>query len=89
MEQFTLLYPPGSLAKSTSRQTSLTSSARHDLRVDQIIVAFSDNRVHQKEISGIFTQVIGEPQVIRYRQDILADLLSTPALVDRFFLTLL
>jgi DNA mismatch repair protein MutS len=80
---FDLLYPPGGRRKSQEATVELTSSAWHDLGIDQLVVAFSGNRGHQQEIRNIFSQIVRDAEVIRYRQDVIEDLLDHQSLADR------
>ncbi len=80
--EINLLYP-GDLMDSHNSPVTLTPSAWHDLGIDQLVAAFSHNKEHQREIAGVLSELLLEPQVIHYRQDILVDLLQTPALVER------
>jgi hypothetical protein len=83
-DNFSLLYPPGESSKFQDITSELTSAAWHDLGIEQVLAAFTGNQDHQKAIREIFARLVRDPQVIRYRQDILADLLGNPDLVDRF-----
>ncbi len=84
-----LLYLGGVMRQSDS-ELALTPSAWHDLGIERIVAAFSQNKEHQKEIAGVISKILHDPQVIHYRQDILVDLLQNPVLVerlaDRFFI---
>jgi hypothetical protein len=84
MVTFSLLYPPGTSSNSQDSSSRLHTTAWHDLGIDQAIAAFTGNKDHQKEIQGIFSRMNQDPEVILYRQDIIVDLLSIPALVDGF-----
>lgn len=83
LRTISLLYPHGSYPGLKESSSRLSPAAWHDLGIDQIVVAFTENRGHQTEITNIFSELVQDPLVIRYRQDILADLLNNPALVDR------
>ncbi len=78
-----LLFPKSGLSTSPDLSFELDPSAWHDLGIDQILAAFTPNTDHQKEIQRYFAQLIRDPQVIRYRQDVLNDLLYNPELVKR------
>jgi DNA mismatch repair protein MutS len=80
---FDLLYPPGESLKNQDASSVLTTSAWHDLGIDQLVIAFSANRSHQQEIRTVFSRIVRDPRVIRYRQAILDDLLRNQDLVDR------
>ncbi len=81
--KFNLLYPEGSLSEVDDLASTLTDSAWHDLGIDQVVAAFTPNRDHQRDIQQIFAQVVRDPETIRYRQDILEDLLHHPGLVEQ------
>jgi DNA mismatch repair protein MutS len=76
-----LLEPPSSTFRDSP--ATLTQSAWHDLGIDQIVAKFTENQAHRKEISDVFSEVIRDPLVIRYRQDILEDFLQNSTLVER------
>ncbi len=78
-----LLFPRGPSSTSPDLYTELDPSAWHDLGIEQIVAAFANNRDHQKEIQQFFTRLVQDPEVIRYRLDILDDLLRSPELVER------
>ena len=80
---FDLLYPPGVIYKHQDASSGLTTSAWHDLGIEQVMAAFSGNRRHQQESKNIFNRLIHDPQVIRYRQDVIEDLLRNQTLVDK------
>ncbi len=82
-ENFNLLYPAGISMKLQDFSSRLTSAAWHDLGMEQILPAFTGNQDHQKMIADVLSLLIHDPEVIRYRQEILADLLCHPKLVDR------
>ncbi len=80
---FDLLYPCGWMPKDTHTSSALSASAWHDLGIDLLVAAFSGNRSHQQEIRTVFSQIIRDPQVIRYRQDVLEDMLCNSDLVEK------
>lgn len=83
LEKFSLLYPPSITAKERDGSCELTPAAWHDLGLEQILSAFTGNRDYQKDIQEIFTLLINDPEVIRYRQDIIDDLSGNSILVER------
>lgn len=80
---FTLLYPPGLSRNPQDISCELDPAAHHDLGIDRITAAFTRDKDHQKEIHRILCSLIQNSDVIRYRQDIIEDLLLHPALVER------
>ncbi len=77
-----LFYPPETGMLPGETFTWLTPSAWKDLGFDQILPAFTGNRDHQKEIRELFMQLVQDAGIIRYRQEILADLQALPELAD-------
>lgn len=81
---FSLLYPPEFFAEGEHAFLELSPAAAHDLGLDEIVAAFTPDRAHQKEIRDLFLRLPRDPQTIVYRQSVLEDLLSNPALVEKF-----
>src|SRR5689334_19255779 len=81
---FNLLYPPGISLKGQNIFLELSPAAAHDLRLDDLIAAFTLDRGQQREIQNLFSRLPRDPQVISYRQAILDDLLANPELAERF-----
>ena len=91
LASFSLLYPKGSGVSSAGHPATdaasfleLSPEAAHDLRVDDIVAAFTPDRGHQKEIRDLFSRLPRDPDVIAYRQAVLEDLLANPELAERF-----
>ncbi len=78
-----LLFPKTTASDSSDLFCGLDPSAWHDLGIEQIVSSFTSNAAHQKEIQQIFIRLIRDPEVIRYRQEIIDDLLRNPELADR------
>lgn len=76
-----LLFPPGMPAAARLSTRELNPAAWHDLGIEHIVSAF--NRDHQRDIQQIFTRLVDDPQVLRYRLDMIDDLLRNPDLVTR------
>ena len=83
---FSLLYPKDFGMPSNGRDSTLElgPAAAHDLGLDEIIVAFTPDREHQKEIRKLFSRLPRDPDVISYRQAVLDDLLASPELAEKF-----
>jgi DNA mismatch repair protein MutS len=80
---FSLLYPTGPGVSSQGHAAmQLSPAAAHDLRLDEIVTAFTPDRAHQKEIRDLFSRLPRDPETIAYRQAVLEDLLTNPALVE-------
>ena len=83
---FSLIYPRG-LGISLDGQNAfleLSLAAAHDLRLDDLIAAFTSDRGQQREIQELFSRLPRDPRVIAYRQAVLDDLLANPDLAERF-----
>jgi hypothetical protein len=83
-ENLSLLYPAGSVSPSRAASTELSPAVWHDLGLEHIVLAFTGNREHQREIRKILARLVRDPEVLQYRQHILDDLLKHPELVDGF-----
>ncbi|HET6597764.1 MAG TPA: hypothetical protein VFG81_19215 [Anaerolineales bacterium] len=83
LANLSLLYPPGA-APDTLSFLEISPATAHDLGLDEIIAAFVPDRGHQHEIRAIFSRLPRDSEVITYRQAVLQDLLSIPALAERF-----
>ena len=79
---FSLLYPPGDSGEQQNSFLELSPAAGHDLGLDAIILAFTPDREHQKEIRNLFSRLPRDPEVISYRQAVLDDLLANPELAE-------
>ena len=82
---FSLLYPKGAGESSNQENLflALEPAAAHDLRLDELISAFTPDRESRREIQSLFQRVPRDPDVISYRQAVLEDLLAHPALTER------
>jgi DNA mismatch repair protein MutS len=78
---FSLLYPPGITTDHSELFNELGDAAQHDLGVDQIAAAFTADREQQKEIRILLSQLLCDPDMISYRQDVIEDLIRNPELV--------
>lgn len=81
---FSLLWPPGSLNNPDAARTYLSLDAIHDLDLDRLVLAFTPERDHRNEIMKLLTILCLDTRVIRYRQEIIADLRCQPRLVEEF-----
>ncbi len=81
--RISLLFPKHISPDSTDFSSELDPSTWHDLGIEQIVAAFSSNKEHQRDLQQIFTRLVQDPEVLRYRLDILDDLLRNPDLVER------
>ena len=78
-----LLYPPGAEMDVTS-SLELSPATAHDLGLEAIVTAFASSRGHQTEVRALFSRLPRDPEVITYRQAVLEDMLTIPALAERF-----
>jgi hypothetical protein len=83
LQDFRLLYPAQACSDASGSDSRLFPQVWHDLGVQGISAAFTSNREYQREIDAILSVLIHEPEVIRYRQEIIADFLENPSLVKR------
>lgn len=74
-----LLYPAGA-HKPTGHAHALNE---HDLGLTSIVHALDFDRRHNAFISGVLHELNGDPATIRYRQDVLTDLLHLSALREQ------
>lgn len=79
---FSLLYPSGCNSDPTPNKWGEQTIA--DLGVDKIVLSLSSNADYQERIKQILFELPGDPQIIRYRQEILGDFLRSPNLVAGF-----
>src|SRR6476469_4537029 len=81
-----LLRPPGTGVSLNGQSAflELSPAAAHDLRLDDILAAFTLDRGYQREIQTLFARLPCDPQVILYRQAVLDDLLANPELAEGF-----
>lgn len=79
-----LLWPPDHVRKSTSLDSCLGENSIRDLDLARTISALSAGKHHRQNIENILLNLCHDPQVIRYRQAILEDLLNQPDLAARF-----
>jgi len=81
---FSLLYPKA-IGESSNQQDlflALSPAAAHDLRLDELISAFTTDHTSRKEIQPLFDRLPRDPDVISYRQAVLDDLLAHPELTE-------
>lgn len=81
---FNLLYPPGVFLDDQSAFFVIGPAAQHDLGIDKIAAAFTSDSEQQKEIQILLSQLLIDPDVITYRQEVIDDLIRNPDLGERF-----
>ena len=81
-ENFSLLWPPGSKSDLGVVRSYLAPVAASDLGMQNLINIFTTNNEHQKEIWKVLNTLCQDLSVIRYRQEVLEDLLCHTQLVD-------
>ncbi|WP_162909606.1 MutS-related protein [Aggregatilinea lenta] len=77
-----LLWPPDTDA--TPHGERLSAGAQRDLSLGPVLEAFSAGYTRAADLQELFGTLCTDPAVIRYRQDVLDDLLEAPALATRF-----
>ncbi|MBN2303121.1 MAG: hypothetical protein JXQ72_01510 [Anaerolineae bacterium] len=78
-----LLWPSGYDRRRIERMPRLSQCAADDLDLDRTVEALSGPHGHAKEIRAILLTLCDDPAVIRFRQDVLQNLLDVPELADR------
>lgn len=78
---FSLLYPPERPRPSV--REALGENAVQDLALDEIAWALSIQNKYHDAILSLLLELCDDPQVITYRQDVLADFVDYPRLADR------
>ncbi len=79
--KISLLWPPGVDPQGDQNGGYWGAHALADLGLDKVVNLFSTNSRYSGQIKAILLSLCQDPEVIRYRQDIIADLLSQPGLV--------
>jgi len=77
-----LLWPSGAEERPSSPH--LYNNSSHDLALDNTLFYFDTDHSHRQVIGRILKTMTMDPQVIRYRQDVLEDMIANPKLVQRF-----
>jgi hypothetical protein len=77
-----LLWPPAA-DRHAARTTTLSAGTAHDLDLERIISAISAAHGYAPRTRQIVLNLCADPAVIRYRQDVLVDLVERPALAER------
>ncbi len=75
-----LLWPPGTPPATEPRLTPRTAD---DLDLNRLVAALAVPHGYRTRIRDILLGLCADPNVFRYRQDILADLLAHPARAER------
>ncbi|GEM_PF-6927105 len=76
-ETIRLIYPKG----ADDKKAQLSESDFNELGLATVVHALNLNRNYTQEIKSIFRQLSYDPDVIRYRLDVLEDLLNHPELM--------
>jgi DNA mismatch repair protein MutS len=82
-QDLSLLWPPD-FDRSTIKRSRLGDNCVNDLDLESLFIALSSDYCHPQDVRAILLNLCGEPAVIRYRQDIIEDLLAVPGLATRF-----
>ncbi len=78
-----LLWPPESDRREVTHAPRLTGQAPADLDLERTVTALAAPHGYARDIRAILVQLCADPAALRYRQDVLADLVAQPALVER------
>lgn len=79
-----LLWPPDSEESQAKSPTRLGENCLRDIDLTRTIQAFNSSQRHRQHIERILLNLCNDPQIIRYRQDVLDDLLTQPAVAEGF-----
>ena len=66
--------------KSDAKFTQMSESAFHDLGLDSVCKALTNDAKEQKYISGIISNMTADVETARFRQEVFADILDLPQL---------
>lgn len=77
-----LLWPPG--ADTTPCGERLSAGVQRDLSLGPVLDALSAGYTRAADLQELLATLATDPAVIRYRQDVLEDLLNAPALASQF-----
>ncbi|MHB9033202.1 MAG: MutS-related protein [Anaerolineae bacterium] len=78
-----LLWPPGSQSQADSF-TRCDAQTVEDLDLDELVRALVPKGDQRENVKKILTTLVDDPDIIRYRNQVLNDLLQAPSLVNRF-----
>jgi DNA mismatch repair protein MutS len=79
-----LLWPAGHPGPASVREGALGSRSARDLELSTILDFWNPQRKLKEGVKSVLTGLCTDPDVIRYRQDIVEDLLALPALAAAF-----
>jgi DNA mismatch repair protein MutS len=78
-----LLYPSKFPLEAPESYKVISPGVWRDLGMDTIAAAFTSNQEHLRWVKKVLSSLILDPEVIRYRQEVLQDLLNNPVMVER------
>ena len=78
-----LLWPPAMETSLSTLPPRLSEQSAADLDLDATVSALSAAHGHAREIRAILLHLCDDPAVIRYRQDVIDDLLTHPDLAQQ------
>jgi hypothetical protein len=82
MQSISLLWPPGKVRSAQELAPRLDAFGVNDLDLETVATAFAARREHRQLITKILLHLCDDPEVIRYRQDVLEDLSRYPTLAQ-------
>ena len=78
-----LLWPADARDDPGTQRFQLSADSARDLDLDNLLQVFSSDQEHRREIRKVLSTLCQDPAVIGYRQEVIADLLENPSVVDR------
>ena len=84
MNDFSLLWPQDKNPTSEKTATRLGKDSARDLELEKTVASISFGQDQRKDVTNILFNLCTDPAVIRYRQDVLEDLLCHPTLKTCF-----
>ena len=82
MKDFSLLWPAGREAGSPEAGFQLAENAGRDLGLEKTMAALGLGSDRYQDVRQVLFSLCSDPATIRYRQDVIDDLLCHPALID-------
>jgi DNA mismatch repair ATPase MutS len=82
-KEFSLLWPGGTMTAMECARTRLDPGSAKDLGLPFLSRAFTSKAEYQREILELLSTLCQDLEVIRYRQEVLQDLLDNPRLVEK------
>jgi DNA mismatch repair protein MutS len=84
MEPFSLLWPPGTLSSQQVARNHLEPDTIRDLGLEHLVRMFAHKNDQQKAVHDVLATLVQDVEVIRYRQEVFAELVEHPRLAASF-----